>query len=95
MRVKLCPGIVRWVCGVGLLAAMGAGRTIPAAILNAPVRLRCAWRAGPIGIGSPHLRLTWAPPRQYSFIRETAWQVEVGRSAADLRHGRALLWNSG
>ncbi len=95
MRVKLRPGMVRWVCGVGLLAAMGAGRAIPAAVRDAPVRLRCAWRADPIGISSPHPRLTWAPPRQYSFIRETAWQVEVGRSAADLRHGRALLWNSG
>ncbi|GAB4133340.1 MAG: hypothetical protein Kow0040_15490 [Thermogutta sp.] len=59
------------------------------------VNPRCEYRVDPVGIDSPHPRLSWqiVSPRRGEV--QTAYQILVASSASALAEDRADLWDSG
>ena len=62
---------------------------------NAPFRLRCDWARNPLGIQQRHPRLTWVPPQRDTLHNQASYQIQVATSPSDIRHGHALVWDSG
>ncbi|MFN8485270.1 MAG: glycoside hydrolase family 78 protein [Anaerolineae bacterium] len=58
-------------------------------------RLRCEHKHNPIGIDAPRPRLSWQMRAPRMGARQTAYQVRVAPSAADLMHGDTPVWDSG
>ncbi len=52
-------------------------------------------RQNPDGIGTSTPRFSWQLTSSLNDVMQTAYQIEVAASEADLKHGRNLLWNSG
>ncbi len=70
------------------LFAMALAVAAPALARQAPANLRCEWRVNPTNVPDPCPELYWEVASQ------SAYQVRVARSQADLAAGRSLLWDS-
>jgi alpha-L-rhamnosidase len=69
----------------------------PRANLAVPAALLCQGATDPLTVDEAHPRLSWqlrAASGSLHAVRQTAWQVRVATSSADLLAGRALLWDS-
>ncbi len=62
---------------------------------DAPFRLRCDWSRNPLGIQQLHPRLTWLPPQRDQLLNQAEYQIQVTTSPSAIRHGGALVWDSG
>jgi hypothetical protein len=73
-------------------APPSAGRLAP------PTRLRCANRENPLAVVDAQPEFSWrsaaSSPRLHS-VRETAYQIQVAATDAELASGRGTLWDSG
>jgi alpha-L-rhamnosidase len=58
-------------------------------------RLRTDGREDPIGLGHRVPRFSWQLRSEARGVRQSAWQVRVAASVADLKRGRPLVWDSG
>jgi alpha-L-rhamnosidase len=58
-------------------------------------RLRCAYRANPLGVEAAHPRLSWGLQSAQRGQRQTAYQVLVASSAESLAKDQGDLWDSG
>jgi alpha-L-rhamnosidase len=63
-----------------------------------PATLRCEYRVNPLGIDEREPRLSWvlaaAKPGARG-LKQTGYEIEAASSEADLRAGKADLWDSG
>jgi alpha-L-rhamnosidase len=75
------------------LAALSFG-SAGAAPLN-PVSLRCEYRVDPAGIDETSPRLSWQVTSKWRDEKQTAYQVLVADSDADLAQNEGNLWDSG
>jgi len=57
--------------------------------------LRTEYKENPIAIDARAPRFSWRLASDGRGVRQSAWQVRVAASEADLRRGRPLLWDSG
>ena len=57
--------------------------------------LRTEYLANPVGVDATRPRLSWRMTTDTRNASQTAYQIQVGRSAADVGRGSALLWDSG
>ena len=57
--------------------------------------LRVEYRENPLGIDVRAPRLSWQIRADTRNVVQQAWHVRVARTEADLRNGRALVWDSG
>lgn len=73
------------------------GLLLPTSLLLAqtPVDLRCEHLTNPLGIDSPHPRLTWKIADSRPGAKQTAWQIIVSSSLEKCRSGQADIWDSG
>ena len=78
--------LVTWVLGVTL--------TSPAAGLK-PADLRCDYAPNPLGVDSPNPRLFWKVESPERGQKQTAFQILVASSPAELKKNRGDLWDSG
>ncbi|HWL17547.1 MAG TPA: family 78 glycoside hydrolase catalytic domain [Opitutus sp.] len=86
-RMRLFAGIL-----AGLLCAIAA----PARAVGLEVYdLRCDGIENPLGIDSSPPRLSWKLRSEERGQRQTAWQVLVASSLAQLQRDRGDLWDSG
>lgn len=76
-----------------ILECQASART-PFAALQ-PTRLRCEYQFAPIAVESPQPRLAWELQSPRRNERQTAYQIAVASSRANLRAGRFDLWDSG
>jgi alpha-L-rhamnosidase len=58
-------------------------------------RLRTDGRDNPLGLGNPTPRFSWQLRGDARAITQSAWQVRVAASDADLKKGKPLVWDSG
>ena len=82
----------------GLLPPNGRGQEESTASMLKPVSLRCEYRVNPMGIDVARPRLSWvlesANPDERG-LRQTAYQILVATSRANLQANQADLWDSG
>lgn len=57
--------------------------------------LRCELLENPLGIDASQPRLSWILESEQANIRQSAWQILVASSAANLARGTGDLWDSG
>lgn len=57
--------------------------------------MRCEYKANPRGIDTLHPRLSWQLRSETRGQRQTAYEVLVARTQADLARSRGKLWDSG
>ena len=86
LRVSLLASLVLLACGLGLSPAL-AKVTVQ--------NLRCEYLANPLGIDTPQPRLSWVLESGERGQTQTAYQVLVASTEAQLKEGRADLWDSG
>ena len=63
-----------------------------------PTRLRCEYHVNPIGIDSERPRFDWrliSDQRELRGQKQSAYQILVASSEANLQKGRGDLWDSG
>ena len=60
-----------------------------------PVRLQCEYESAPLGIDTMHPRLGWWFESSRRNEIQTAYQVVVARSSANLKSGKYDQWDSG
>ena len=76
--------------------ALGSARAEEPSIR--PATLRCEYRVNPLGIDEQEPRLSWlllpAKPGVRG-LKQTAYRIEAASSEANVRAGKADLWNSG
>ena len=95
-RLRLFVSIARVSSLLSLLVAVAAAVPCLAEQGAAQVtNLRCEYRVDPLGIDSPHPRLSWqlVSPRRGEV--QTAYQILVASSASALADDQADLWDSG
>ena len=84
-----------------LVAVWGLGSgvsAVNAASSITPGELRCEYRTDPIGLGETKPRLAWkltAVDPAARGLRQSAWQVLVASTPADLAQNRGDFWDSG
>ena len=74
-----------------VLAPSVAGAQSPLGVAG----LRTEYRANPVGMDVARPRLSWRLESELRNTMQRAYQVQVATTAADLRTGKALLWDSG
>lgn len=57
--------------------------------------LRCEYKTNPIGIDVEQVRLSWKLKTAERNILQTAYQIRVATSEAELEKGKKLVWDSG
>ncbi len=62
---------------------------------GAPVRLRCESLQNPLGMDALKPRLSWQSDNSERNWRQSAYQILVARSPAQLKAGHADIWDSG
>jgi alpha-L-rhamnosidase len=72
-----------------------AGALSSPAIGLAPVALRCEYRVNPQGIDAARPRFTWEVRSNQRGAKQTAYQILVASSAAQLAQNIGDLWDSG
>jgi alpha-L-rhamnosidase len=80
------------------LLAMVAATSLQAAGTLVPVALRCEYLESPAGITVERPRLSWklqAAREGLRDLRQSAFRVLVASKPADLKEGRADIWDSG
>jgi len=81
---------------VALLANLLAGRGVAFAYDELKVTdLRCEFRRDPVGLDQPQPRLSWTLRSEARAERQTACQILVASSPANLSRDQGDLWNSG
>lgn len=60
-----------------------------------PVELRCEYVVDPIGVDTPHPRLSWKLPPGPRGRKQSAYRVLVSDDPDSLRRGKGNLWDSG
>jgi len=78
-------------CTCAVLLVFGAG-------LQAQIRLGQLWvenKVNPMGIAVQQPRFTWASLSEGKNVAQSAYEIRVARSVADLEKDRALSWKSG
>ncbi len=84
-------------CTTIFLLAIGASQRAFAASIS-PVRLRCDLVAKPLGLRQQHPSLAWhlaaAQPGQFA-LRQSAYQILVASTRAQLNAGHGNLWDTG
>ncbi len=78
-----------WVLAGLLLVGCGRGSGIH------PAGLRCEYRVNPMGIDTPHPRLSWILESGERGQRQSAYRILVAHSSAGLVREEGLLWDSG
>ncbi len=61
----------------------------------APVSLTCEYLVNPMGVDTPHPRLSWMLQSRNRGVIQTAYQILVARQPALLQPGKADVWDSG
>lgn len=81
--------------GIGLILAwLCLAPALPLAALTVG-ELRCEHRENPLGIDVPQPRLSWSLKSNERGAKQSAYQILVASSAANLRANRSDLWDSG
>ena len=81
--------------GIGLILAwLCLAPALPLAAVTVG-ELRCEHRENPLGIDVPQPRLSWSLKSNERGVKQSAYQILVASSAADLRANRGDLWDSG
>jgi alpha-L-rhamnosidase len=78
-----------------LVLAPGALPAQPVAAPPTLTALRCEYLVAPENIDTPAPRLSWEISSSRRGAAQTAWQVRVASTAAQLARGEADLWDSG
>ena len=81
-------------CVVAVLTTF-AGTTALAEDALKTDTLRCEYLENPIGVDEPRPRLSWLLTSDRRGARQTAYELQVARSADALQAGTADLWSSG
>lgn len=92
--------LVRFMQRSGLKIAIALAVVVPvslaaAASNNAPHSLRCEYLANPLGIDVTHPRFSWLLGFESRAEGQTAYQILVASSPAELKSDRADQWDSG
>src|SRR3974390_2181685 len=73
-----------------------AGRAPAAALASlSPRRLQCEYLDNPLGIDSTVPRLSWVVVSPHRAQKQTAYQILVASSEAELKADRGDLWDTG
>src|SRR5690349_16778413 len=81
---------------LALLTTLGlSGSASAAPAVPAPVHLRCEYLSDPIGIEERAPRLSWEMVSPRRATSQSAYQVLVAASEAELRRGHGEIWDSG
>jgi alpha-L-rhamnosidase len=78
---------------LGLILGLGLQLTALAAL--SPERLRCEYLVDPLGIDTPQPRLSWVDESGGRDQTQTAYQILVASTEAQLKHNQGDLWDSG
>ncbi|RMH68505.1 MAG: alpha-L-rhamnosidase [Bacteroidetes bacterium] len=90
-----CPGLARLPL---LLASLLIAIPVAASGTAAPATvaaLRCEYQTNPLGLDARRPRLSWQLRATARDVMQTAYQIQVAGSKADLEQGRNLLWDTG
>jgi alpha-L-rhamnosidase len=68
--------------------------TTDAVVAPRPFELRTEYKSNPLGIGVRVPRLSWRLDSSRRGVLQSAYQVRVARSEADVRSGQRLVWES-
>src|SRR5580693_8174883 len=81
------------VAGSGLCALLAC--TVATAQVGKPEKLECESLATPLGMDAEKPTLSWQLRDTRDGARQTAYEVQVASSAANLSAGKADVWDSG
>src|SRR5450756_2402304 len=78
--------------GALLLVLVSTGQLFAAVTVG---HLRCEHRENPQGIDATHPRLSWQLSSGERNVKQTAYQILVATTVANLKYGTGDLWDSG
>lgn len=82
-------------CILSLLAFSASAAAAAQAEPPAPTRLRCEYRANPLGIDAAPPRLSWILDVEQRGLRQSAYQIVVASTPEHLAADTGDLWDSG
>lgn len=80
---------------VRIVCALQMCFILTAVSYGAPVRLRCESLQNPLGVDALKPRLSWQSDNSERNWRQSAYQILVAGSPAQLKAGHADIWDSG
>lgn len=60
-----------------------------------PFQLRCEYLENPLGIDTPHPRLSWKMSDQQRGAKQSGYRIIVGKDSVDLVKGHGDMWDTG
>ena len=97
MRFLILPVVALLTAGAVNVHGDSTGRAdrAPDATAITVAHLTTEYKENPLGIDQQQPRLSWQLKAERRGVRQTAYQIRVAASDADLTRGRMLVWDSG